>query len=442
MILAGEDRHDPGLARMIAAFEDGRTWGPLHLAMRDALVRYARERCPYYREAIPPSAAFEEVPLLTRDMVRTRLTDLLAEGVPEDRRVQKRTSGSSGQPLAFYRDSAQGPVEEGSAQRFLLRLHGVPADSTRIWISTHPEPFPPDLLARFPRATHALALVRHRFRRIDPLVHPVSTLSLTSRRLVRELRMWTSFRSWWMYGHASAIDRIAEEIESRDLPLPRPPALVITTGDDLTSLAERRISRVFDCPVHSWYGSHEMNGYVAGTLPGTRRYAVNPFLVHPEVTDEAGRTLPPGEEGLLVLTDLNNLVMPFVRYVTGDLARMAPDAPAGDFPVVDGLVGRATDAIQLADGRRLTAVTFGQALFGREGPAEAVRAYQCEEVRPGELEMRVVWAVPPDERLRSRVLQAFRRAAGPNVAMRLRDVDAVDRLPSGKAWIVRGLPRS
>jgi phenylacetate-CoA ligase len=442
MIPTGDDRDDPGLAPMLAAFEDAAGWGRVHVARRDALVVYARTRCPYYGETIAPGAAFKDIPLVNKEIVRNRLEDLVADGVPQDRRVEKRTSGSTGQPLFVYRDRSQGPLEEGSGQRFLLRLHDVPQGATRVWISTHPDPSPPDLFARFPRITHAMALARHRMRRADPPTHTVSTLSLTSRRLGRELRIWTSFRSWWLYGHASAIGRVADEIETLGLSLPRRPELVITTSDDLTALAEERLVRVFDCPVHSWYGSHEMNGYAAGTLPGTRRYAFNPFLVYPEVTDEAGRPLPPGEEGLLVLTDLNNLVMPLIRYVTGDLGRMADDAPAGSFPVVDGLVGRASDAIRLPDGRRLTAVTFGQALFGGEGPAEWVRAFQCEEVAPGELEMRVVWARQPPESVRSRVLRAFQSAAGPGAAMRLRDVEILERLPSGKAWVVRGMARS
>jgi hypothetical protein len=94
---------------MLAAFEDAGEWGRVHLATRDALVSYARGRCPYYGEAIPSVPRFEDIPLLTKEIVRTRLNDLLAERVPTDRRVEKRTSGSTGEPLFLYRDRS-GPV--------------------------------------------------------------------------------------------------------------------------------------------------------------------------------------------------------------------------------------------------------------------------------------------------------------------------------------------
>ena len=68
----------------------------------------------------------EEIPVLTKTMIRDHFDDLLAEGIPEGRRVAMSTSGSSGEPLEFFRDISEGPAEDGPAQRFLKRLHGVP----------------------------------------------------------------------------------------------------------------------------------------------------------------------------------------------------------------------------------------------------------------------------------------------------------------------------
>jgi phenylacetate-coenzyme A ligase PaaK-like adenylate-forming protein len=134
--------------------------------------------------------------------------------------------------------------------------------------------------------------------------HAVTTVGLTPRILRREVRAWARYPRYWIYGHASIIDWIADHIETEGLVVGRPPDAIVSTSDQLTPLAEARIARVFGCPVHSWYGSHEFNGYVAGTLPGTRRYAFNPLLVYTEVLDEEGGPVPPGHTGRLVLTDL------------------------------------------------------------------------------------------------------------------------------------------
>jgi hypothetical protein len=108
MIPPGADIYDPALTRMIAAFDERGGWNEVHDSLRDALVSYARTRCPYYRRRIPPGARFEEMPLLRRQDVREHLGDLLAKAVPPERRVEKRTSGSTGEPLLFYRDTTRG----------------------------------------------------------------------------------------------------------------------------------------------------------------------------------------------------------------------------------------------------------------------------------------------------------------------------------------------
>src|SRR5205823_310786 len=136
------------------------------------------------------------------------------------------------------------------------------------------------------------------------------------------------------------------------------------------------------CPVHSWYGSHEFNGFVAGTLPGSVRYAFNPLLVHIEVVDDRGRPVTPGELGRLVLTDLNNWVMPFVRYDTGDIAARATEEWHGGWPVVDRIEGRSSEVLRLPDGRVLSAVTVGAWVVKYGGGADRVRQFQAQQTAP------------------------------------------------------------
>src|SRR5688572_6071856 len=111
---------------MQAAFEGDPDVGlAVNRALRDAMVDYARRRVPFYREAIRPGMAFEDIPVLTKAIIRERRNDLLAEGVPAERRYRERTSGSSGQPIDFYRDRAQAVIENTSSERFFWRLWGI-----------------------------------------------------------------------------------------------------------------------------------------------------------------------------------------------------------------------------------------------------------------------------------------------------------------------------
>jgi phenylacetate-CoA ligase len=418
---------DPAFHRMVAAFEGpAEPWLEVNRTLRDATASYAAERSPYYRSMVRPGMSFEDIPILTKQTVRERYDDLLAEGVHRDRWVERRTSGSTGTPMPFARDTAQGYLENLSARRFLLWMQDIPPDITAVWVAARPVG---DLSPRAGFLRRRLGLGR------DPEIHAVSTLGLTPAGLSREVRTWDRFRAYFLYGHASAIGWIADQV-SRGVVESVRPTCVVTTSDVLTENIRHRITEAFRVPIHSWYGSNEMNGFVGGTLPGTTRFALNPLLVYAEVVDEGGRPVPPGETGRLILTDLNNLVMPFIRYDTSDLAILSPST-AGGFPILEALVGRGSELIRLPNGRMLNAVTLGHALFVAGDFVQDVAGYQCARTAPAELELRVVWARGPSPERERALAEACRPAMGPGVSLRVLAVDRLETHPSGKAWILR-----
>ena len=219
--------------------------------------------------------------------------------------------------------------------------------------------------------------------------------------------------------------------------LPKRPLSVVTTADTLTDHGADRLGRILGIPVHSWYGSREMNGFVAGTLPGSRRYAFNPFLVYLEILDDTGQPAAPGDAGRVVLTDLNNLVMPFIRYDMTDMAVPSGEGSVGGFPVIDHLVGRSIELLRFPCGRVLNGITLGRVLFVEHGLADHIAHYQCAKTGEDEIELRVVWAGQPTERVRSAVADAVRTVTDPQTAVHVRDVRELGRLPSGKVWVLR-----
>ena len=76
------------------------------------LIEHAHARVPYYRALmnerglrpcdIQSASDLQRLPLLTKDTVRTRPTNLLAEGFPGSELRAGTTSGSTGIPLTFH----------------------------------------------------------------------------------------------------------------------------------------------------------------------------------------------------------------------------------------------------------------------------------------------------------------------------------------------------
>ena len=423
---------DPNLdalaVKMLSALEgDGVPWRRLNLALRDAIMEHAVHTTPYYRRVVAPGTPFEEAPILTKSLVRAHGRDLLSREVPPERRVLLESTGSADTRLArFCRDTTQGPAEYVSGQRALRELQGIPEHAVMVWVATAPVADPHDRPPRFSRAR------RHR-----PPVLPVSSHGLDRAGVGRLLRRCATLAPYFLYGHPSALHRVADGAEEGGLPVP--PVAVVGTGETLTGDGRSRLGRALRAPVHSWYGSNEVGGYVAGTLPGERRFVFNPLLAHVELLDGSGRPAAPGSRARIVVTDLNNYVMPFIRYQLGDVTTV-PDpgrAWVGGWRASGPIVGRAHESLRLPGGRRLTPVELGD-LFLSERLAAHVRRWQCAQTGPAEVELRVVWEPPgPPDEVRETVARRLDELVGPGASALIRDVPELDRLPSGKAWVIR-----
>jgi phenylacetate-CoA ligase len=97
------------------------------------------------------------------------------------------------------------------------------------------------------------------------------------------------------------------------------------------------------------------------------------------VVDEDGRERPaaPGELGEVVITDLHNFGMPFIRYKNGDLAvagERARCACGRNHPRLAAVEGRETDTLRDREGRRVSGMVFNLIMSPL---ADAVDAFQA-----------------------------------------------------------------
>lgn len=129
--------------------------------------------------------------------------------------------------------------------------------------------------------------------------------------------------------------------------------------------------------------------------------------------------------------------MPFLRYDTGDVAMESAERWRGGWRVIESLAGRSPEVLRLAGDRVLTQMLVGQSLFRLADFQPHIRFYQCVQTGPDELTLRVVWRRPPSEELRRGAAEALGAVTGPTTAVRVEDIAELDRLPSGKAWVLR-----
>lgn len=131
------------------------------------------------------------------------------------------------------------------------------------------------------------------------------------------------------------------------------PRLVQTFGEQLTDAGRAAVEDHFQAPVRDSYGVNE-TGTIAAQCPEHGRYHIEGERVWVEIVGADGSPLPDGAEGEIVVTNLHNTVMPFVRYRTGDVGALSAErCPCGrEQKVLRLITGRQLGAITLPDGSR------------------------------------------------------------------------------------------
>jgi phenylacetate-coenzyme A ligase PaaK-like adenylate-forming protein len=182
---------------------------------------------------------------------------------------------------------------------------------------------------------------------------------------------------------------------------PWSPELVLISGETLHADDRERLASYFGAPIVDALASTE-GGLVAATRPDGETYEVFPDNARLEVLTLDGAASSTGS-GELVLTSLVHRATVFVRYRTGDRAKLRTD-PATGSQRLERLWGREPESIRLASGEVSPA-----ALTAAIGFVAGVGDFQllCGDARPVVLR----WSLDPGQenveeteaRLRARV---------------------------------------
>ena len=98
----------------------------------------------------------------------------------------------------------------------------------------------------------------------------------------------------------------------------------LVSGDACPDVVMRGCEDLLGSPLFPHYGSREMALGGAICCPAHEGMHLRENHVIAEIVDDAGRPLPPGEVGELVITTIGMEAMPLIRYRTGDYTRILP----------------------------------------------------------------------------------------------------------------------
>ena len=249
-----------------------------------------------------------------------------------------------------------------------------------------------------------------------------------------------TFRPRYVLGYTSTLSSIADDLLRRNLLLSRPLSGVITIAETLTPHRRQLIERYFGAPIINRYGLREFKFWCAQNCSESpNMFHVNTELVVWEIVRQDGTLASPGELGRVVLTNLHNYAMPFIRYDTGDLAVAGATSCAcgRGFPLVEQLEGRSTECVHTQSGKMINPVSLGQYLFVSHDYVEVVRQYQLIVETPNRMRLLVVPSAAFADETRERLQQHMIELLGKDITLAVEIVDEIPLEKSGKRPIIK-----
>jgi len=243
-------------------------------------------------------------------------------------------------------------------------------------------------------------------------------------------------------GHPSCLQLVAEAMaDSLEQGWPK---LVVARGEILHEETRRELCDAFGCPIVDLYNCEEV-GNVAWECPRTAGVMhVNTDACVLEIVDEEGAPAGPGEEGRVIVTNLFNRTMPFIRHEIGDRAALRGPGACGcghPGPAMTLLAGRSGDFIRLRSGVRVSPRTIYSLLaraVRRENEPAAfdVRCIAAVQESVGELTVRFV---PRGEQARAveRRIRSELETLDPDLLLTVEPVSEIRSEESGKLRLVR-----
>ena len=321
----------------------------------NALFSHARENCPFYRDVFDSSgigdkplqslAEMSRLPVLTKEIIRTDISGMIAKN-HTGMLWKKTTGGATGEPLEFFQTKLSYEWRMAMSRRGYSWAGARPGSKQAyIWGAPIGDR----------RPLKNIKTVLNHF--IDRQKYFNSFL-FDETTMARCIDSMNKYKPDYVIGYVNPLYNLALFSRQGHEIVFRPKA-VITAAEKLHDFQRQTLGEVFECEVFETYGSREFM-LVASECEKHNGLHVSAENLLVEIVDDRGLPVKDGEIGRILVTDLHNYGMPFIRYEIGDLAmpRAKPCSCGRGLPMIEKIVGRSLDMLLTADGRQIPGELF------------------------------------------------------------------------------------
>ena len=393
------------------------------------MAAYACQTVPYYRETCRrlglDAADFRDggnlarLPVLEREAIQRDPEYFCSETVTRADLLHITSGGSCGaprlvlhDPCGVFENAAHGERERSIWTAIIGRATGyceltvAPPHSTTLKVQQYCRE-----RGLYPRG---LGIEREYASLLDP---PQTTVQHIN-----------AFKPHVLHSYGSHLAILFGHLERTGVSMHRP-AIVSYTSDSLSPTVRTMIEQRFGIPVFTTYQAVEAFkiGFECERHCGLH---LNVDLYPLRVVDGAGRDVPQGQSGEVIVSNLVNRGMVLLNYRLGDIVTLLPDrCECGrSLPLLSYPEGRTDDLLEFASGR----IVHPQAIRSAFNQERLVWEYQVEQLTDDDFRVSLLASPACDrEATRQRVVDKLATVLG-RARIDVQFVESIDRTVGGK----------
>jgi phenylacetate-CoA ligase len=335
-----------------------------------ANLYYAASRSPYYQTLFEQHSYRElnvdnlsGLPLLTKTTVKQERQRLVSSIHKQNTLLKEKTGGSTGKPTQMYRTRESMNWSRASKLRTFF-ANGYSLFGRTAKVSYYP----------------ANKKIYHRFG-----IHRYINVNYDI-PIEEQVKRICDTKPEFIEGICSGLEDIAKYSIAHGIKLPSP-RRIFTNSESLDDSMRQKIVEGFGCDPIDVYATTEAK-WVAWECERHEGYHINSDLVIVEIVDDDGQPCQYGEVGNIVVTDLTNTGMPFIRYAIEDVGVLAGSVCScgRTFPLIKKIYGKTSEFINLPGGMQKP----GAPLFSKElSDFIAIDRYKAVQKKDDSLDIKV-----------------------------------------------------
>ncbi len=394
----------------------------LQIQKLKSLITHCYNTVPYYHElfkkqGLKPSDIktledLKQIPLLTKETIKKRFSDLISKDFDERKLIKDFSSGSTGEPLKFLYSKKENALKWASFYRgWKWAGYDFGMKVFIVWGN----------YAALANQSDWLAKLKNFLMRTKSF----NAFNLRKELIPLCIKRIIDYRPHIIYGYTSALYLLAKYMHEDNIYLSHIKT-IITTSETLHQTWRELIQKHFNCKLYDNYG---IEGIVVAQECDKGNLHINADNCIVEFLPINGNRFKK-----IVVTNLNNYAMPFIRYDTKDIGLPSKKkCPCGrGLPVMDAIEGRIPDILITPNGKYLTHNFF---VFFFES-IEEVEQFQIIQNKLDEIVVKIVVRKNFKLKTFNYIRDVIQKQVGPDVKLKIKIVPYIPPAKSGKRRFV------